>query len=187
MSNNNQNNEIDKGLKIKADLQEGDITMKIKKNKKQPKNEEVAQLPFLDDHVESYGKDLMASIANLIEKSKTEKPKRNKKQMTPEMIEKCRQNLQKGRETILKNRQAKLNTKDNNQPIVQPIVQQPIVQQPKPIPIQQPIVQQPIVQQPKPIPIQQPVQQPVQQYIQQPIKKPMQRETVRLKYGESIF
>jgi hypothetical protein len=110
MSEFNQPNDQHKGPQIKSEMKESDITIKIKKNKKQPKTEAPAEaqpVAFLDDHVDSYGKNLMASIANLIQESKKDDgPKRKKKTMTPEMIERCRQNLAKGRETIKKNKEA---------------------------------------------------------------------------------
>ena len=160
MSEFNQPNDQHKGPQIKSEMKESDITMKIKKNKKQPKTEAPAEaqaVPFLDDHVDSYGKNLMASIANLIQESKKDDgPKRKKKTMTPEMIERCRQNLAKGRETIRKNKEAQ------SKKIIEP--------------------------QPKPIPIQQPIQIPVAITIQQPvIEKPMPPEKIRLKYGAKLF
>ena len=170
MSEFNQPNDQHKGPQIKSEMKESDITMKIKKNKKQPKTEqptEAQPVPFLDDHVDSYGKNLMASIANLIQESKKDDgPKRKKKTMTPEMIERCRQNLAKGRETIKKNKEAQ--SKKNIEP------------QPKPIPIQQ------AMSTPTPIsiPIQEPIQIPIHQQV---IEKPMPPEKIRLKYGAKLF
>jgi len=138
MSEFNQSNDQHKGPQIKSEMKESDITMKIKKNKKPPKTEqptEAQPVPFLDDHVDSYGKTLMASIANLIQESKKDDgPKRKKKTTTPEMIERCRQNLAKGRETIRKN-------KEKGKPTAQavPLLKHPLsppyITPPNPIPV----------------------------------------------------
>jgi len=109
MSEQVQQNDIHKAPQIMAELKEGDITMKITKAPKQKKQaieKEKKEVPYLDDHVQTYGNNLMSSIANLIEQSKAEKPKRKKKVMSPEMLEKCRANLAKGRETIRKKKEA---------------------------------------------------------------------------------
>ena len=177
MSEQIQPTEQDKAPQIKAELEDSDITMKISKAPKQKKQTtDKKDIPYLDDHIQSYGNNLMSSIANLIEQSKQECPKRRaKKQMTPEMIERCRANLAKGRATIARNRQAKGNKVVNN-----PIVEQPIkepIQQPIQQPVQQPI-QQPI-QLPKPI-----VQKPI---IEQPKPIIQQVEKVKWKYGARLF
>jgi hypothetical protein len=175
MSEFNQSNDQHKGPQIKSEMKESDITMKIKKNKKQPKTEqptEAQPVPFLDDHVDSYGKNLMASIANLIQESKKDDgPKRKKKTMTPEMIERCRQNLAKGRETIRKN-------KEKGKPTAQPVVESPA-------PAQAPTIA-PDITPPNPIPvISQPVPKPAP--IMQPQAPPKPPEKVRLRYGARLF
>ena len=62
------------------------------------------------------------------------------------------------------------------QPMQQPMVQQPIQEQP----MQEPMVQQPIQEQPMQQPMQEPMQEPmVQQPIQQPMQQPMQEPMVQ--------
>ena len=75
------------------------VTMEIEK---QPKGTKTTKpKAYLDDHVHQYGQNLISSIATLINQSKeADKPKKKKKKMTPEMLEQCRRNLAKGRETI---------------------------------------------------------------------------------------
>lgn len=75
------------------------MTMEIEK---QPKGTKTTKpKAYLDDHVNQYGQNLISSIATLINPSKeADKPKKKKKKMTPEMLEQCRRNLAKGRETI---------------------------------------------------------------------------------------
>jgi hypothetical protein len=77
------------------------VTMEIEK---QPKEARATKpIAYLDDHVNQYGQNLISSIATLINQSnwkEADKPKKKKKKMTPEMLEQCRRNLAKGRETI---------------------------------------------------------------------------------------
>lgn len=65
---------------------------------------------FLNDQKEKKNADseeLLKSLSSLFESSMKEKPKRKKKVVTDEMKEKLKMNLQKGRETIKKNREMK--------------------------------------------------------------------------------
>eukprot|EP00035_Acanthoeca_spectabilis_P036720 m.41317 g.41317 ORF g.41317 m.41317 type:complete len:170 (+) comp8198_c0_seq2:1017-1526(+) len=80
------------------------VTMSIEK---QPRAAKTAKpKPYLDDHVNQYGQNLISSIATLINQSKdADKPRKKKKAMTPEMLEQCRRNLAKGRETQRKKKQ----------------------------------------------------------------------------------
>lgn len=88
-----------------SEQQAPSVTMEIQKQPRQSKKEK--QPAYLDDHVNQYGQNLISSIATLINQSKeAEKPKRKKKTMTPEMLEQCRRNLAKGRETVRKRKEA---------------------------------------------------------------------------------
>ena len=80
------------------------VTVEIEK---QPKGTKTTNpKAYLDDHVNQYGQNLISSIATLINQSKeADKPKKKKKKMTPEMLEQCRRNLAKGRETIRNKKQ----------------------------------------------------------------------------------
>ena len=176
MSEQIQPTEQHKAPQMKAELQEGDITMKISKAPKEKKQAtEKKEVPYLDDHVETYGKNLMSSIANLIEQSKQEKPKRKKKEMSPEMLERCRANLAKGRETIRKKREAQKN-KPSPAPAPAP-APQPSIPKPQPVSSSEPM----------PIPVKavaQPVHQPP---ISMPQPTPAPPERIRLRYGERLF
>ena len=179
MSESVQQNDIHKAPQIMAELKEGDITMKITKAPKQKKQaieKEKKEVPYLDDHVQTYGNNLMSSIANLIEQSKAEKPKRKKKVMSPEMLEKCRANLAKGRETIRKKKEALNGHID----IPQKAIEKPQVNVPqelieKPIIAQSPPVSKPIIAQSPP------VSKPIPQSPQLP------EQPIRLKYGARLF
>lgn len=180
MSEQLQPNEPDKGPQIKAELQDSDITMKISKAKKKKEQQAIPkpELPYLDDHVETYGKNLMSSIANLIEQSKQEKPKRKKKQMTEAQLEQCRRNLAKGRETIRKKKEAlsqNVQPKQHEESVEQTIVKQHIVAS-IPTPSPKPVVHEPVKAQPVYEPMPAPVYQP-----------PQPPERIRLRYGARLF
>jgi len=181
MSEQVQSNESNKTPQIMAELKEGDITMKITKAPKQKKETiEKKEVPYLDDHVDTYGKNLMSSIANLIEQSKTEKPKRKKKQMTPEMLEKCRANLAKGRETIRKKKEALKGHVDVPQKVIkEPEAVLPQVNIPQKEVIEKPIPQSPPMS--KPIPQSPQIPKPIPQLPQLP------EQPIRLKYGARLF
>lgn len=106
-------------------IDEGNIEMKIEKvkNKEKP-TENKGQ--FLDDHI---GLTLAESIAKLLSDNK-EKPKkkRAKRTMTDEQKERCRQNLAKGRATILKNKQAKQQIKE---PVNESVKDKEVIPEPK--------------------------------------------------------
>jgi hypothetical protein len=105
MSENDQYN----APSIESDTQAPSVSMDIVKEYKQTKKRSTKE--FLDDHVQKdFGQSLVDSISRLISESKDEaqkKPSKKKKKMTPEMLEQCRRNLAKGRETLKQKKQPK--------------------------------------------------------------------------------
>ena len=61
-------------------------------------------------------KELLSQIFEMVETKKAEKKPRKKRVLTPEQREKAIANLKKGRETSLRNRQAKAKAKSAPQP-----------------------------------------------------------------------
>jgi hypothetical protein len=134
---------------LETEPQASPVVMEIKKVSKGGAKEKTTK-QFLDDHVSNskdFGQSLVDSISRLISETKEEgakKPtKKKKKKMTPEMLEQCKRNLAKGRETRRKKKEAeaggapqpKVTPQAKPEPKAEPVpTPTPKPQEPKPMP-----------------------------------------------------